>query len=58
MQQILFKRQFFVLLDVVKTETVHYLEGKMQPVKKIAIEKKNHLTFELRNPDGFLKKIL
>ena len=38
MQQILFKRKFSILFDVVKTENVQYLEEKMQPIKKIVIK--------------------
>ena len=39
MQQIVFKREFSILFDTVKTENVQYLEEKIQPIKKIAIEK-------------------
>ena len=39
MQQFLFKREFSVLFDAVKTENVHYLEEKIQPIKKIVTEK-------------------
>ena len=39
MQQILFKREFSVLIDAVKTENVQYLVKKIQPIKKIVIEK-------------------
>ena len=50
MQQIVFKREFFVIFDAFKIENVQYLEEKMQPIKKIVIEKilkkKNHLKFE------------
>ena len=38
MQQMLFKRDCFVLFDEVKTQTVQYLEEKMQPIKKIIME--------------------
>ena len=38
MQQIVLKREFFVLLDAVKTENVLYLEEKIQPIKNIVIE--------------------
>ena len=33
MQQIVFEREFSVLFDAVKTESVTYLEGKTQPIK-------------------------
>ena len=39
MQQIVFKRKFSVLFDTVKNENVQYLEEKIQPIKKIVIEK-------------------
>ena len=39
MQQIVFKRKFSILFDVVKTENVQYLEERIQPIKKIVIEK-------------------
>ena len=39
MQQIAFKRELSDLLDAVKTENVEYLEEKVQPIKKIVIEK-------------------
>ena len=39
MQQIVFKKPFSVLFDAVKIEIVQQLEEKMQPVKKIFIEK-------------------
>ena len=39
MQQIAFKREFFVLFAAVKTENVQYLKEKIQPIKKIVIEK-------------------
>ena len=39
MQQIVIKREFSILFDAVKTENVQYLEEKMQPIKRIAIEK-------------------
>ena len=38
MQQILFKREFFVLFDEVKTEKVQYLEENVQAIKNIVIE--------------------
>ena len=39
MQQIVFKRNFSVLFDTVKTENVQYLAEKVQPIKKIVIKK-------------------
>ena len=39
MQQIVFKKEFFVLLDSVKTGNMQYLEETIQPIKKIVIEK-------------------
>ena len=48
-QQIVFKREFSVLFDAVKTENVQYLEEKMQPIKRILskkFQKKNRLKFE------------
>ena len=39
MQQIEFKREFYVLSDTVKTEYVKYFEEYIQPIKKIVIEK-------------------
>ena len=39
MQQIVFKREFPVLMDAVKTENVQYLIEKVQPIKKIVFEK-------------------
>ena len=39
MQQIVFKRQFSVLLDAVKIENVQHLEEMIQPIKKIVSEK-------------------
>ena len=39
-QQIVFKRKFFVLTDAVKTENVQYLKEKIQPVKKDCYRKK------------------
>ena len=50
MEQIIFKREFFILFDAVKTENVQYLEEKIQAIKKIVIEKiqkKKSLKFEL-----------
>ena len=38
MQQIVFKREFSVLFDAVKTENMQYLEEKIQPIKKIIIK--------------------
>ena len=35
MQQIEFKREFSVLFDAVTTESVQYLEEKIQPIKKM-----------------------
>ena len=49
MQQIVFKRVFFVLFDAIKTENAQYLEEKMQPIKLLLlkkIQKKNRLKFE------------
>ena len=49
MQEIVFKKQFSVVFDAVKTGTVHYLEEKIQPIKKVVtekIQKKNLLKFE------------
>ena len=34
MQQIVFKREFSVLFDAVKTKNVQYLEEKIQLIKK------------------------
>ena len=45
MQQIVFKREFSILFDAVKTETVQNLEEKIQLFKKIVI-KKNCLGFK------------
>ena len=39
MQQIVFKREFFVIFDAFKTENEQYLEEKIQPIKKIVIKK-------------------
>ena len=39
MQQIVFKREFFVIFDAFKTENEQYLEEKIQPIKKIVIQK-------------------
>ena len=39
MQQNVFKRDFFVLFDAVKTENVQCFEEKIQPIEKIVIEK-------------------
>ena len=39
MQRIVFKREFSVAFDAIKTENVHYLEEKIQPIKKIVIKK-------------------
>ena len=39
MQQISFKREFSILFDTVKTETVQYIEEKVHPIKKIVVEK-------------------
>ena len=49
MQQIVFKREFFILFDAVKTENVQYLEEKIQSIKKKCykkIQKKSRLKFE------------
>ena len=34
MQQIVFKGEFSVLIDAVKTKNMQYLEEKIQPAKK------------------------
>ena len=39
MQQIVFKKEFSVLFDAIKTENVQYLKEEIQPVKMIAMEK-------------------
>ena len=39
MQQIVFKRDFSILFDIVKTVNVQYLEEKIMPIKKIVIQK-------------------
>ena len=39
MQQIIFKKEWSVLFDAVKTENVQYVEKKIQPVKKTVIGK-------------------
>ena len=39
MQQIVFKRNFSVLFDSIKTENVQYVEEKIQAIKKIVIKK-------------------
>ena len=39
MQKIVFKREFFILFETVKTENVQYLEEKIQPIKIIVIKK-------------------
>ena len=39
MQQIVFKRNFFVLFDAVKTENMQYIEEKMQPIKNVLSKK-------------------
>ena len=49
MQKNVFKREFSVLFDVVKTENLQYLEEKVRPIKKIVIsqiQKKNRLKLE------------
>ena len=38
MQQIVFKREFSILFDAVKTENVQHLKEKILPVKEIVIE--------------------
>ena len=53
MQQIVFKKEFSVLFDAVKTENLQYLEKKIQPIKKIAIKKNR-----LRTADRFSKNSL
>ena len=35
MQQIVFKREFSILFNAVKTENMEYLEEKIQLIKKI-----------------------
>ena len=39
MQQTVFKIEFSVLFDAVKTKNVQHLEGKTQPIKRIVIKK-------------------
>ena len=39
MQQIGFRGEFSVLFDAVKIKTMQYLEEKIEPIKKIFIEK-------------------
>ena len=39
MQQIIVQTKFSVLFDAIKTENVQHLEEKIQPIKKIFIEK-------------------
>ena len=60
MQQNVFKREFYVLFDAVKTESVQYLEEKIKPIKKIVMEKiqeKKSLKLSiLRNPDRISEK--
>ena len=50
MEHIIFKREFSVLFDAVKTENVPYLKEKIELIKKIVIKKsrKNHLKFEFQ----------
>ena len=46
LQQNVFKSEFSVLFDAVKTKNVQFLEEKIEPIKKIFIKKspeKNHL---------------
>ena len=38
MQQTVFKRKFFILLDAVKSENIQHLEEKIEPIKNIVIE--------------------
>ena len=40
MQHVIFKREFFVLFDAIKTQNVKYLEEKIHHIKKILIKKK------------------
>ena len=62
MQQIVFKREFSFLFDEVKTENVQYSKEKIQPIKKIVIEKiqkkRSLKIWILRNPERFSKKFL
>ena len=39
MQQIVFKREFSVLFEAIKTENVQYLEGEIQHIKMFVIDK-------------------
>ena len=39
MQQIVFKKGFFVLFYAVKVKTMQYLEEKKQPIKIIVFQK-------------------
>ena len=39
MQQIVLKREFSVLFNTAKIENVQYLEGKIQPIKKMSLKK-------------------
>ena len=39
MQQIVYKIEFSILFDAIKTENVQYLEEKLQSIKKLVIEK-------------------
>ena len=60
MQLIVFKREFFVLFDTIKTENVQHLEKKIKPIKKIVIKKIQKKLLKicfLRHSDRFLKKI-
>ena len=41
MQQIVFKKEFSILLNAVKTENLQYLEEKMQSIKNIVRKKKS-----------------
>ena len=60
MQQNVFKTEFPVLFDTVKTENVQYLEEKMLPIEKIAIEniqKKIALNFNFKKSKSIFVKI-
>ena len=62
MHQIVFKREFSVLFDAVKTENVQSLDEKIWPIKKDCYWKKSRKKslkiWILKNPDWFLKKSL
>ena len=61
MQKIVFERDFSVLFDTDKTKNVQNFEGKIQPIKKIIIQKiqkKSLKIWLLRNSDRLSKKSL